>query len=390
MAEEYDVVIGLPSFNEEESIVNVLKAADAGCVKYFPGKKILLLNSDCLSDDNTKGVFLGTETQGTKEFHTTETRAAGKGVALKKVFERMLEVGAKIGMCFDTDLENFSEDWVGVFAHALEDGCDMVTPSYMRHRLDGTITNMLAYPVMCSVFGQNVRQPIGGDFGFSRRAVESYLKADWPEGTNHYGIDIFMTTSCVQDGLKFAEAELPPKVHKPSGPKLVQMVQQVISVLIYQINKSNVPDFTTVSSVKKYEYTSDGSEGSSWEVPAVSVDIDNLKAAAQELYKEKPEQFDQVPNTVVSGWAGAVEAGSLCMDEWYKLMFWCIGEYKKNADMHQVCTEILRLGYLLRAQSHLQEVKDLSNEEAEELVLKLASDGLKYRPAAEGSSCCVS
>jgi len=195
-----------------------------------------------------------------------------------------------------------------------------------------------------------------------------------------------MTTSCVQDGLTFAEAELPPKVHKPSGPKLVQMVQQVISVLIYQIRNSNVPTFTSVNSVKKYEYQSDGAEGSSWEVPAVSVDIDNLKAAAQELYKEKPEQFDQVPNTVVSGWAGAVEAGSLCMDVWYKLIFWCIDEYKKNADMHQICTEILRLGYLLRAQSHLQEVQDISNEEAEELVLKLASDGLKYRPAAEASS----
>jgi len=388
MAEEFDVVIGLPSFNEEESIANVLKAADAGSVKYFPGKRILLLNSDCLSDDNTKGVFLGTETQGTKEFHTTDTRAAGKGVALKYVFERMLQVGAKFGMCFDTDLENFSLDWVGVFARALEDGCDMITPSYLRHRLDGTITNMLAYPVMCSVYGQNVRQPIGGDFGFSRRAVESYLKADWPEGTNHYGIDIFMTTSCVQDGLKFAEAVLPPKVHKPSGPKLVKMVQQVISVLIYQIRKSNLPDVTAVNSVKKYEYE-DGSSGSSWDVPEVVVDPDNLKAAAQELYKEKPEQFDQVPNTIVTGWAAAVEAGSLSMDEWYKLIFWCMDEYKKNEDMHQTCTEILRLGYLLRAQAHLQQVKDLSDVEAEELVQKLAADGLKYRPAAEASSCCV-
>jgi len=77
------------------------------------------------------------------------------------------------------------------------------------------------------------------------------------------------------------------------------------------------------------------------------------------------------------------------MDEWYKLIFWCMEEFKKNEDMHQTCTEILRLGYLLRAQAHLQQVKDMSDEEAEELVQKLASDGLKYRPAAEASSCCI-
>jgi len=35
---------------------------------------------------------------------------------------------------------------------------------------------------------------------------------------------------------------------------LVKMVQQVISVLIYQIRKSNLPDVTAVNSVKKYEY----------------------------------------------------------------------------------------------------------------------------------------
>ena len=45
---------------------------------------------------------------------------------------------------------------------------------------DGFITNMVVYPSTCAVFGYDIRQAIGGDFGFSRRAAEAFLAQTWP------------------------------------------------------------------------------------------------------------------------------------------------------------------------------------------------------------------
>ena len=45
---------------------------------------------------------------------------------------------------------------------------------------DGFITNMVVYPSICAVFGYDIRQAIGGDFGFSRRAAEAFLAQTWP------------------------------------------------------------------------------------------------------------------------------------------------------------------------------------------------------------------
>jgi len=48
-------------------------------------------------------------------------------------------------------------------------GWDHVAPLYVRHRNDGTITNSIAYPLTAALYGTRIRQPIGGDFGFSGR-----------------------------------------------------------------------------------------------------------------------------------------------------------------------------------------------------------------------------
>ncbi len=44
-----------------------------------------------------------------------------------------------------------------------------IAPYYHRHKYDGTITNGIIYPMTRTLYGKSVRQPIGGEFGFSGR-----------------------------------------------------------------------------------------------------------------------------------------------------------------------------------------------------------------------------
>ena len=46
-----------------------------------------------------------------------------------------------------------------------------------------------------ALYGQQIRQPIGGDFGMSRALMRHYLSLPvWDTDVARYGIDIWMTT----------------------------------------------------------------------------------------------------------------------------------------------------------------------------------------------------
>ena len=47
---------------------------------------------------------------------------------------------------------------------------DFIAPYYLRHKFDGTITNGIIYPITRALFARRVRQPIGGEFGNSKKA----------------------------------------------------------------------------------------------------------------------------------------------------------------------------------------------------------------------------
>ena len=51
------------------------------------------------------------------------------------------------------------------------------------------------YPLTRALYGQRIRQPIGGDFGMSRPLVRHYLAQPvWDTDVARFGIDIWMTT----------------------------------------------------------------------------------------------------------------------------------------------------------------------------------------------------
>jgi hypothetical protein len=88
------------------------------------------------------------------------------------------------------------------------------------------------YPLTRALYGLDVRQPIGGDFGFSGRVAAHYLrKPVWETDVARFGIDIWMTTTALADGFKVCESFLGAKIHDPKDPgaDLAAMFVQVVS-----------------------------------------------------------------------------------------------------------------------------------------------------------------
>ncbi len=132
-------------------------------------------------------------------------------------------------------MKSIRPQWIQYLAEPILAGFNYVTPIYVRHKYDGSITNHIAYPLLRTLFGLRVRQPIGGDFGFSGRMARAFLSEKlWNENIAHFGIDIWMTNIAIARRFKVCQTFLgSPKIHRAKDPAkhLGPMLTQVVSTL---------------------------------------------------------------------------------------------------------------------------------------------------------------
>ena len=240
-SKKYDVVVGIPSYNESDTIPHVTEMVGEGLEEYFSNKKSIIVNVDNNSPDNTKDAFLDTKTRIEKKYISTAHGIRGKGNNFLNLFKFAKSVDAEVTIVVDADLKSITKEWVKYLGMPIVDGYDYVIPLYSRHQFDGTITNHICYPVMFGLLSTDIRQPIGGEFAFSPKLMKYWLKQSWTESTRQYGIDVFMSLNAVLGGFKICQAGLGAKVHKASAPKLCIMFDQVIETLLAILvqNKNN-------------------------------------------------------------------------------------------------------------------------------------------------------
>lgn len=239
-----DIVIGIPSYNNARTIGHVVQAAHAGLAKYFGQFSAVIVNSDGGSKDNTREVVLGSAVEDSQLLMlATPLKAVhrlsfpyhgipGKGSAFRMIFQLAKELKAKACCVVDSDLRSITPEWIDLLLRpVLFADFDFVAPYYHRHKYDGTITNSIIYPLTRCLYGQRLRQPIGGDFGMSNALLCRYLERDdWETDVARFGIDIWMTTIAVAEGFRVCQSFLGAKLHdaKDPGSDLSAMLQQVV------------------------------------------------------------------------------------------------------------------------------------------------------------------
>lgn len=241
---EAEIIIGIPSYNNARTIGHVVKAVQAGLAKYFPEKKSVLINSDGGSTDGTMDIVKNTVIEDMQSIlvrHSTGPflkiampyhGIPGKGSAFRMIFEIADALNAKACAVVDSDLRSITPEWIELLLKpVIESSFDYVAPLYHRHKYDGTITNSIIYPLTRALYGKQIRQPIGGDFGFSGRLAKFYLTKDvWETDVARFGIDIWMTTTAVANDFKICQSFLGAKIHDPKDPgaDLSAMLYQVV------------------------------------------------------------------------------------------------------------------------------------------------------------------
>lgn len=242
-----DIVVGIPSYNNARTIGHVVRALQTGLAKYFPACRAILVNSDGGSTDGTPEVVRQVAIDDYRTLLASHPLfpihkiispyhgIAGKGSAIRLVLGIADALRVKAAAVVDSDLRSITPEWVDLLiGPVLKEGYDFVSPLYHRHKYDGTITNSIVYPLTRALYGRRVRQPIGGDFGFSGRLIRHFLSQDvWHTDVARFGIDIWMTTTAITGKFRVCQSFLGAKIHdtKDPGSDLSTMLTQVVGSL---------------------------------------------------------------------------------------------------------------------------------------------------------------
>lgn len=368
-----DLLIGIPAYNSEETIVGVMSTAFAGLERHYPDARSVLFISDGGSLDYTRELAQKTKSPKVPKIVAIYRGLSGKGTALRAVFQAAERLGVRACAVFDSDLRSITPEWVSALLDpVLNHGYDFVSPYYVRHKYDATITNHIAYAMTRALYGKRVRQPIGGDFAFSRRLIEFFTHADvWDSDVAKFGVDIWATTVALNEGFKVCEAHLGAKIHDPKDPvaHLGPMFRQVVGTLF-----GMMPRYESVwRRVRGSEPIPLMGAPSAVEPPPIAPSLEKLQGNFRAGYEHfsplwreilSAESFERLSNMATLNHSEA----SFAPNMWARIVYDFAYSYLRWSRDRYKLVEIMTPIYYGRVASFIVETAAMTTDEADEVV----------------------
>ena len=394
---EADIVVGIPSFNNERTIAHVVRAVAGGLVKYFPDRKSVIVNSDGGSTDGTREAVMGADVDHDslllvshkvptiQRITTPYHGIPGKGSAFRTIFAVTERLNAKACVVVDSDLRSITPHWVELLAApVLDRGFDYIAPFYLRHKYDGTITNSIIYPMTRTLFGRRIRQPIGGDFGLSGKVASRFLTKDvWETDVARYGIDIWMTITAMAEGFRLGQSYLGAKLHdaKDPGADLTAMFRQVVSSL-FGLMETYETVWQKVESSEPVPMF-----GLPFDVglEPIPVNVERMKRAFQQGLRDLDAIYRSFlsPSTIEGLMAAAQKTGDdfrVSDGLWVRLVYEVAAAYHaKLLDRDHLLQSLIPL-YLGRTGSFVLDVRDAGAVMVEQKIETLAQEFEAQKP----------
>ncbi len=350
--------------------------------RYFPRCRTLVVNSDGGSTDGTPELVTALHLAPAEVLLIDHPLypvhrlsfpyhgIPGKGSAFRCIFEFARITGATACAVVDSDLRSISPEWVHLLlAPIVEQGFDYVAPYYVRHKHDGTITNNLVYPLTRALYGQRVRQPIGGDFGISARLLSYYLARDvWDSDVARFGIDIWTTTTAICGGFKVGQVYLGTKLHdaKDPGADLSSMLVQVLGTVFSLMEEYEEIWRSTTGSVPTplmgFRFAA-GVEPITVDVPRM---VSRFRSGVDNLGDVWGGIFDQ-PDLLALRRLGT-DGGRFCLPDglWVRLVYSLAAAYHRRVIDRQHLIRLSLPLYLARVASFVNEVAAMDDQAVED------------------------
>ncbi|MFH1736964.1 MAG: glycosyl transferase family 2 [Actinomycetota bacterium] len=385
-----DILVGIPSYGDSEMIAKVMTTAGVGMARHYPGLRGAIVNSYSAPErkhHSHQAALTAPVPLGIEKIITHYAGISGKGSAFRTVFEIADRLGARIVITLDADLRSIKPLWIKLLGdpvYRLNYG--FVTPYYLRHKYDGTITNSIVYPLTRALYGRRVRQPIGGEFGFSGALAKIYAHQQvWNTDIARFGIDVWMTTTAITAGFRLAQASMGVKLHEEKDPAsdLAPMFKQVTGTCFMLMGEHEVRWKAITGSEGIYTY----GPYHRWREPKgkeeeTKVLIDHFRAGFrnhQAFYKT----YLSAANFRALAAAAVVSDDEFYIPEelWARIVYDFAVAYNFSGENQGLVVGCLTPLYYGRTASFVNEVEDMSDVMVESLIegqARLYEDNKKY------------
>lgn len=378
-----DLLIGIPAYNNEGTIQYVLETVAEGADRYFGDLETCVMVSDGGSlDDTRERARDASLPEDVRRLVTIYRGPAGKGSAFRAIFESGELLDVRAALVVDSDLRHWPPEWVRRhLTPVLEEGLDFTIPHYIRHKYDATITNNVCFPMTSALYGRQVRQPIGGDFGLSRDLLDHLAhRGEWDTDVARFGIDIWMTTTALCEDFRVGQTNLGAKIHDPKDPgeSLGPMFRQVVGTLFRLMGRYRARwwEVEDVQEVPRYGSPVDH------EPEPVSVNRPGLERRAREGWEAASdrirsylgEKTRSCVERIMDPSHGEERIGHLSVREWAHVLYDYAVAYHYSGDAAGAVIDSLVPLYFARCAALFDEMDPMHDGEAERYLRELVQD----------------
>ncbi len=258
---EVDILVGLPTHNNAKTIGSIVQAIQSGILRGFPRERAVIINADGGSRDGTPELVTGvsiddvrpaSNLQTLRTLHSISTKYAdspASGVALRTILAAAELLRAKACVVLSPESVNIEPEWLSKLLRPIyDDGFDLVTPTYRRHKFEGLLITNLLYPMTRALYGLRIREVYSPEFGFSGHLGSQFLGQNaWNDGTGGAGVELRFTLAAITGRYLICQSFLGEKDRdERSAADLVPVLRQTVGTLFSAL-ESDFPVWSTVA-----------------------------------------------------------------------------------------------------------------------------------------------
>jgi hypothetical protein len=248
---QVDVIVGVPTFNNAPTVAHVVHAVHQAFGGSLLRERTALINLDAGSVDGTPEIVTALGAEAPEDGPSVTARqhlrtahrlrapyhgVPGKGAAIRTLFAAADLLGARAVAVLAPDVTSVTPHWVEALVRPVLRGeAGFVTPVFERHPLDAPLVTQLVRPMMRSVYGALIYEPLAVEFGCSARFAAGCLKQPiWDGELGTTGIDVWLTAAALAEGMRIGQPQLGTRTLGPGSPRpaLPEIFQQVMGALL--------------------------------------------------------------------------------------------------------------------------------------------------------------
>lgn len=205
-----DLLIGIPTHRNGRTVGEVVDAVLAGIQTYLGGYRIVLMNADGGSSDNTVRHFEDAELPDNVEPLWTEYAGSnGKGLAIRSIFEAASRLKVNACLVMEARAPGIKPEWLPALINPVLQGDQIVMGCYHRNAYDASLTDNLVYPFLRVFLGADLREPLAGEFCVSGNLATDLAAFDvWETHVARFGVNVWLAIHALTQHLHLAQVDL--------------------------------------------------------------------------------------------------------------------------------------------------------------------------------------